>query len=444
MLSLWIYLLLLLLLLCCNAFFSGSEMAFNASSKLTLNSKAESGDARAQAFCRFLNDSEYFLGTVLVGNNLVNVSLITIGQNLVAQYIVGSVWFQEFFVSRWPGFDSWNEVLTTLLVTPVVLIYSEILPKAVVRNRADGFALAMARPMELMAKLLAPITILVTAVCRRISRHFGQESLSHSVSNVTREDLKVMARMAAEQGMVAHEAGAMLQMVLELDQKPVETVMIPLVEIRSLALSARIADVQSLTAETGYSRFPVYDGRINEIIGVVSLRQIMASPKIAGMSAEVLMQSPIAAFVDRNISYVPESKGISELLCELRYQNLPMAIVVDEYGGMIGMVTIEDLAEQIVGNIQGEKEQESLLLQRIGNNAFECDGRLGIRDLERSLGFRIDNQGYETAAGLILKLAGRIPKAGDSFRFHGCTVDVLEVKHYRISKLRFTLDNDRK
>ncbi|NLF93574.1 MAG: HlyC/CorC family transporter [Oligosphaeraceae bacterium] len=443
MLSLLIYLLLLLLLLCGSAFFSGSEMAFNASSKLTLNSKAESGDARAQAFCRFLNDSEHFLGTVLVGNNLVNVSLVTIGQILVAQYIVDSAWFQEF-VSRWPGFDSWNEVLTTLLITPVVLIYCEILPKAVVRNRADGFALLMARPMELLARLLAPVTILVTAVSRRISRHFGQESLSHSVSNVTREDLKVMARMAAEQGMVAHDAGAMLQMVLELDQKPVETVMIPLVEIRSLALNARVEDVQSLTAETGYSRFPVYDGRINEIVGVVSLRQIMASPKIAGMPEEVLLQSPIAAFVDRNISYVPESKGINELLFELRYQDLPLAVVVDEYGGMIGMVTVEDLAEQIVGNIQGEKEQESLLLQRIGSTAFECDGRLGIRELERSLGFRIDNQGYETAAGLILKLAGRIPKAGDSFRFHGCTVAVLEVKHHRISKLRFTLDHDRK
>ncbi len=107
---------------------------------------------------------------------------------------------------------------------------------------------------------------------------------------------------------------------------------------------------------------------------------------------------------------------------------------------MIGLVTVEDLAEQIVGNIQGEKEQESLLLHRIAKNSFECDGRLGIRELERWLGFRIDNQGYETAAGLILKLSGRIPQAGECFRFRGHIATVLEVKHHRISKLRFKLE----
>ncbi len=436
MISLFIYLFLLLLLLCGSAFFSGSEMAFTSASKLSLNDKAENGDERAKIFCHFLSDSEKFLGTVLVGNNLINVSLVTIAQILVAHYIVECAWFRGA-VSCWDGFTAWNEVVTTVLVTPVVLIFGEILPKVFVRNRADEFSLLMAKPMLLLSRLLAPFINTLTAVSRRVTSHFGIESLNRSVSQVTREDLKVMAKMAAEQGMVPKEAGAMLQMVLELDEKPVETVMIPLVEIRSLPHQARVADVQALTAATGYSRFPVYDGRINEIVGVVSLRQIVASRQALGLSEEELLQSRITPFIDRSISYVPESKTINELLYELRYQNIPMAVVVDEYGGMIGLVTVEDLAEQIVGNIQGEKEQESLLLKRISNSSFECDGRLDIRDLEKCLGFSIVNQGYETTAGLVLKLAGRIPKVGESFRFHNYKIVVLEVQHHRISKLSF-------
>ena len=436
MISLVIYLILILMLMALSAFFSGSEIAFTSASKIYLQGLAESGNRKAGCFSTFLHNSERFLGTVLVGNNLANVSLVTITQVVLSQGIGESAWFAGLFAGE-GDLSSGVELLTTALVTPVVLVFCEILPKAVIRNHADAFALQMAMPMYWFSRMLSPLISVVTLVSRLITRRFEDRQLPRVSAQVTREDLKVITALVAEQGLVAREAGEMLQMALELNEKPVETIMVPLVEIRSLPSNATVAELERLTLETGFSRFPVYEKRIDEIVGVVSLRQILASAEVDGLSEEALQKLEISPFLDRNLLYVPESKTVSELLHELRQQNIPMAVVVDEYGGMIGLVTVADLAEQIVGSIRGEREQESVMVRRLSSSQFECDGRLDIRELEENLGFRIENVGFETAAGLVLKLTGHIPAPGEVVSYRGYLITVLEVKHHRISRLRF-------
>jgi len=436
MISLIIYFLLILMLMSLSAFFSASEIAFTSASKIYLQGLAETGDRKAGCFRSFVLNSERFLGTVLVGNNLANVSLVTIVQVVLSQWIGKSDWFTGMFAGE-GNFSSGIELLTTGLVTPVVLVFCEILPKALIRNHADAFALQMALPMYWFSRLLYPLISAVTSASRLITRRFEDRQLSRASGQVTREDLKVMTTLVAEQGLVAREAGEMLQMALELNEKPVETIMVPLVEIRSLPSNATVAELERLTLETGFSRFPVYEKRIDEIVGVVSLRQILASSEVKSLSEEALQKIEITPFLDRNLLFVPESKTVSELLSELRQQNIPMAVVVDEYGGMIGLVTIGDLAEQIVGSIRGEREQDSVMLQRISSSQFECDGRLDIRELEKHLGFRIENVGFETTAGLVLKLSGHIPVPGELVTYRGYLITVLEVKHHRICRLRF-------
>jgi putative hemolysin len=438
MISLVVYLFLILILMALNAFFCASEISFMSASKIYMQGLADEGNRKARCFSMFLQNNERFLGTVLVGNNLANVSIVTIAQVVLGHWIIQSPWLARLFSGE-SDLSSGVELLTTILVTPVVLIFCEILPKAVIRNHADAFALQMALPMYWFSRALSPLITMVTSASRLITRRFEDQQPSSRVSSsqVTREDLKVITALVAEQGMVAREAGEMLQMVLELNEKPVETIMVPLVEIRSLPSNATIAELERLTLETGFSRFPVYEKRIDEIVGVVSLRQILASAEVDGISEEALQKLEISAFLDRNLLYVPESKTVSELLHELRQQNIPMAVVVDEYGGMIGMVTIGDLAEQVVGSIRGEREQESVMIQRINASQFECDGRLDIRELEECLGFRIENVGFETAAGLVLKLTGHIPAPGEVVSYRGYLITVLEVKRHRITRLRF-------
>lgn len=436
MISLVLYLLLILMLMALSAFFSGSEIAFTSCSKIYLQGLAEAGDRKAGCFSTFFQNSERFLGTVLVGNNLANVSLVTIAQVVLSHWIGECGWFARLY----PGdgnFSSGIELLTTALVTPGVLVFCEILPKAVIRNHADAFALQMALPMYWFSRVFSPMIAVVASASRLITRRYEDRQLLRASGQVTREDLKVISALVAEQGLVAREAGEMLQMALELNEKPVETIMVPLVEIRSLPSNATVAELERLTLETGFSRFPVYEKRIDEIVGVVSLRQILSSAEVKDLSEEALQKLEISSFLDRNLLFVPESKTVSELLHELRQQNIPMAVVVDEYGGMIGLVTIGDLAEQIVGSIRGDREQESALIRRLNASQFECDGRLDIRELEEYLGFRIENVGFETAAGLVLKLTGHIPALGEVVSYRGYLITVMEVKHHRICRLCF-------
>lgn len=428
MLELLFYLPVLLLLIGLSAFFSGSEMAYNSASGLRMDELARNGDRRALSFCRFLHHPELFLGTVLVGNNLVNISLVTIAQMLLAGWLEAAG-----PVRAWLPAAAADELLTSVLVTPVVLVFGEILPKAVGRNNAESFSLLMARPMYWGGMVLRPLIVAINWIAQGLTRPFSGANAGGHRSLVTREDLMVIAEMLAEQGLVNHDAGDMLQSVLEMDQKPVETVMVPLVEMRSLAQTATVAELEQLTAETGFTRFPVYSGRIDEIVGVISLREVLARTSYDEQDEPDFLHQQIAPFVNRAVTFVPESKPVSDLLPELRGREVPMAMVIDEYGGVIGLVTIEDLAAQIVGTLSGRAS----LGIRCVENGFECDGKLDVRDLEEELGCTIENVGFETAAGLVLKELGRIPEVGETFRYASFEVTVLSLRHRRIERLSF-------
>ncbi|NMA43254.1 MAG: HlyC/CorC family transporter [Oligosphaeraceae bacterium] len=436
MLTLFLQILLIVLGLAIMAFFSASEMAFTSASRIYMRELAAKGNSAARRVCRFFEQGERFLGTVLVGTNLTNVSLATIAQVFLLQFLLSQPVLTKLILEP-EGLGLGVELLTTILLTPLVLIFGEILPKAVTRNHADGFALRMAAPMQFVSKLLQPITNSLTAASMRLTSLFYRERLPLPETTITREDLKTITALVAEQGLVAGGVAEMLQMTLEMHEKTIDSIMVPLVEIRSLPYTASFAELERMTAESGFTRLPVYDKRIDDIIGMLSLREVLAAVKKLNLTEQELQKMPVAPYVEHNLLFVPESKAASELLFELREHECPMAIVVDEYGGMIGLLTISDLAEQVVGSIRGEREEKDEHFRRMDAGCFECDGRMEIRELEKYLGLRIENDGFETAAGLLLKLAGRIPKVGETFSFGNFIVTALELKRHRISRLRF-------
>ncbi|MBQ6471141.1 MAG: CBS domain-containing protein [Victivallales bacterium] len=224
---------------------------------------------------------------------------------------------------------------------------------------------------------------------------------------------------------------------LELESKMVGDLAVPLVEVKSLPLTASVADVERLSADTGFTRFPVYDGRIDNIIGVISVRHCIFAP---GMEGSDTRHTPIAPLVDRSVLFVPENKTFGALLDELpQTSSSPMAIVVDEYGGMVGLVTAEDLVGRLLGGIQDLRNQHAVAILQAGEGIYECDGKANIHDLEQTIGIPLPpDPEFETAAGLALTLFGRVPRPGASLHYRGWRIKVLEMANHRIARLRFT------
>jgi CBS domain containing-hemolysin-like protein len=232
--------------------------------------------------------------------------------------------------------------------------------------------------------------------------------------------------------------------VLSLENSTVVSIMVPLYNVKSLPLNSSVADVEHLAAVTGFTRFPVYGSRIDEIVGVVSLRDCMFRTEDYETSTySELSKVRIRDLVDRNVLYVPETTSISSLLEDFRNGAGPMAVVVDEYGGMTGVITAEDLIAMLVGGIADKRNQSQarLMISKIDNDTYECDGRIDIRELELLFGFNIKNKGFSTAAGLVLDVLQHIPETGDAVEYRGYKIQVMEMQMHRIAKLRLTKIN---
>ena len=425
------------LLLALIAFYAGSETALTSVNRVWLKSRARDGDRRAKEACHLLENADRFFGTVLVGNNLTHVSLTTLARLAVGSLLTHSLIVHNLTPALAQPDSSWTAWLTSFIVTPIVLVFGEAIPKAFGRSHANSITLLVAQPMRCSERLLAPFVWALGGLARLFSLTPSGEKPLSGRAGVTREDLKLMAEMLAEQHLVGEEAAEMLQMVLELDQRPVETVMVPLIEIQSLPDTATMDDVRKLTAQTGFTHLLVYHERVDRIIGTISLKEVLAQHQPEILSEQEFLLQSVKPYLNRKLLFAPESQSVSTLLDELRHRAVPIAIVVDEYGGMIGMVTAEDLVELITGNLGDERDQANAGFRRLSPTSFLCSGRMEIRVLEEYLGMDIPNQGFETAAGLVLKLAGKIPSAGEHYHYRHVSITVLEVRQHRITKLKF-------
>ena len=422
------YIILLVLLLALVGFFSGTETAVTSVNRLSIDEKVEKQDKDAKIVKRFITNFDRFLSTVLTGTNLVHISLVTIAGVVIQNHLI------PFLLPSLPA--RWHETVSAVILTPIILVFGEILPKSIARRQAEAFSLRAARLLDFFNFILTPLVVTLIWLSNRVQSMLGlSPSHEDKSNNVTREDLETIAEIAAEQELVPRESADMLQTVIELDEKPISDAMTPLVDVCSLPIDATVGDVEKMTLETGYSRFPVYKDRVDNIIGVIELRRLIKLEKQDMHDGKTFQDLPISPYIDRSVSFVPESKPINQMLVEFRQHALPMAVVVDEYGGMIGLVTIEDLAQQIIGSIQDYGEEDEQPVHKSPNEMI-CDGKTSIREIEDCFDIEIDNEGFETIAGLILKLAGHIPFPGETFKSPPLKLIVLKTEHHRISKVK--------
>ena len=407
----------ILCFLALEAFFSGSETAIISASKMRLKAMADRGDDRARLASLLLKRPERVLGTTLVGTNIAVAAGTTLANVVVA-----------YSLQRTLGADYLNleSSITTIIMTPLILIFGEIIPKSICRARANSISLTISPFLKWASIVLYPIVASITKISSFFALLFSKRS-RHNPPTVT-EELKLLARLSEKEGLLGPQQRKMIHSVFDLERQTIVSAMVPLVDVVSVEKNASLEEFYDLVAETRFSRFPVYEERVDNIIGLVNVLDILYSTNGA---------EDISQFVSKNVIYFPESKHVTTALQELQRGHHPMAIVVDEYGGVAGMVTIEDLVEEIVGEIRDEWVHAK---DGFDESTLECDGRVEIDEINDRLGTDIPKQGYETIAGFVIDQMDKIPSVGEETAWKNLKIIILEADERSVSKIKFIVE----
>ena len=412
----------IILLLMLSAFFSSVETAFSSVNKIRLKHEAANGSKKAEKALAIAESYDKTLTTILVGNNIVNIfsaSLATIiCTNLFAEkYGVGTA-----------------TAISTAAMTVLVLIFGEILPKSIAKEHADKFTLATCGMLNFFIIVLTPITIIFGALQRFVLKLVSSSSGSPSV---TEDELKYIIDEIEEEGVLEEQESELVRSALEFDDKNVSEVLIPRVNITAVEKNDSIDSIKELFFKEQYSRMPVYEKNIDNIIGFIHERDFF----------KLIVSNEDAENIDdiiHEVIYITEFSTVSEVLSRMQKEKMHMAIIKDQYGGTYGMVTMEDLIEELLGEIYDETDEEDNSFFRISENVYESAASLNISEFEERIGVPEDTIDCEsvTIGGWALELFGRIPEKGDEVTDGIFTLTVLEAEDNRIIRLRITVSDN--
>jgi len=391
-------------------FFSAAEMAFIAANRPRLRHLAEQGSATAAAYLEAFRHPERVLSTAMMG--------VTVAHIVAAS---AATW------SLLPTLGGLAPLVVTLVLTPVMLVLGEIIPKAVARAWATSLILRLYRPLIWTSVVLMPFVAFANLVVGLTLRLYGVRQ-ADTRAFVSREELKALLQMEPGEAEVTTQEAELIDNIFDLGDTTVREVMVPLVEVAMLPDSASPQEAITLIQERGFSRLPIYRQRETNIVGIVAAMDLLSR----GAQAATLDE------LKRPPYYVPETKRIDDLLREMQRSRAHMAVVVDEYGGSTGVVTLEDILEQIVGEIHDEHERAPASAERLPDGSYRVAARTNIDELNEAFDWTLPKQDYETVAGLVLATLGRVPRAGEMFQIPGYTLTVLEADTRRVTAVKIT------
>jgi putative hemolysin len=407
----YFYLMILALLVALSAFFSGSETALLTLDSLRVKYLVAKKRPGARLLESIRQHPDQLLGAILVGNNLVNIA--------------ASVFATAFFV-RFYG--EHGELLTILILTPVILVFAEVCPKTFAARNPERVSFWVVRPIKLVMVLLSPVVWLVTGMARLMNRFGRREADEEGISE---DQIRTMISVGEEAGVVGQEKRRMLHGVFELSQIRVRDIMIPRTEVIGMEVSTPFAEVLQIAQQACHSRFPVYEQSLDQVVGVIHSKDILNYVHQPGeFSLRNLARVP---------HFVPESQRISGLLQTLRQERMHLAVVVDEYGGVEGIVTLEDIVEEIVGDIQDEYDADEVLFRELGPGRFQISGSATLRDVNQKFDLQLSEEHATTLAGFLLYCLGTIPARGESCEAKGAIFIVRRVVDKRIETIELRL-----
>ena len=418
--------LLFVLALLFSAFFSATETAFFALSPLRLKKLESEGDATATEILKVLGDKQRMLITILMGNTLWNVVATAIATRYLMSYLPGS------FLAEWFGpSQTMTVVVASFVMTIVLLVFGEITPKTLAIFGAYGYARYTVKPLRLCIFLLYPFSVTVVWLLKTLLPSYADWN-SHLGSSTSMEEIDSYFSLGEEVGIIESDEKEMISSVFEFSDTLVREVMVPRPDILSMPINTDLDELLNFIKEDGHSRYPVYDGDLDRVVGVLYVKDIL-------MKLDEIRKTYDLFRMLRPPFFVPETKKLDELLREFQKRKQHMALVVDEYGGVSGLVTIEDLLEEIVGEIVDEYDlDEQAPLTRLEDGSISIDARFSISDLEQELELKFDYEDSETVGGFVLEKLGRIPQKGENFSEPQGVFQVTEIKGNRILRVKFT------
>ena len=414
--SSWGQILGILILTLFNGFFAATETSVISVSRARIQQLADEGVRNARIVKGFHQNIERFLTTI-------QIAITTVGFLASA---IGAVSFSDD-LGRVIGNDLIALILITMTIAFVSIVLGEIVPKTMAITHAERFALLSARVILVTQSAFHPLVWLISHASNLITHRFGREALT-AVPTVTEEEIKLMVDTGGKEGVIEEGEREMIHGVFELGELTVGDIMSPRVDIVTLEGDNTLSDAIRTSSEHGYSRIPVYEETIDNIKGVVYVKDML--PYVEADKLDTLVRD-----VMREPYFVPESKKLSDFLQEMQQKRVHAAICVDEFGGVAGLVTIEDVLEEIVGEIQDEHDAEEPRVEMVNDLEAVVDPTVSMHDLNDILGISLENEEVDTLGGVIFAHLGRMADEGDELKFDGVTISVLTVEGTRIKKV---------
>ncbi len=414
--SLVLYLLLLGFFLSLSVFFAAAETAYMAVNRLHLKFKAETGDKRAGAVRKILANTDRLLGVLLLGNTVANIAAASLATYMVTVYAP----------------EQHKEVIGLLVSTALailILIFAELTPKIISATHADLLSDRLLQPVRASIWLLSPLAGLAAWIANHMVRFLGMSSTASPFTHALSEDeIRAIIAGSSSAGLAA-EKKEMLYNVFEIGATRVREIMIPRVEVTAVEIDAPVSEILATVASTSYSRVPVYRENFDNLVGILYVKDLMQFLQRPGeINLHVLL---------RPVHYVPDTAPLDMVLRQLQSMHLHMAGVVDEFGGVEGIVTLEDLLEEIVGEIRDEHDTEVDTVRELGPDHFSLAGNLPIRDFNRFFAVKIpESKDYTTVVGFLESRTGRLLKEGEVVRYKNLTFSIEKVEGFRIASVR--------
>jgi len=398
------------------AFFAASETAIVFSSKSRISELANAGNARAALVIVLLQERDQLHASLLMAENFF----------IVLSAVLGAVLAVNLFTH-----EVVSITVSTLAMSILVVFFAKLVPKSIVARNPDRFALLVASPMHAVLLIMSPVARLISGTADLVAGP-GPQGMS-CTAVVTEEDIKAMINLSEERGSLKEEEKELLHKVFEFGDTLASEAMRPRTEVVSVPANVTLQEVLALVSEYGYSRYPVIEETVDTVIGILYIKDIL----VAMASGDVKREDGIQRFI-RPAYFIPENKRVSELLAEMQRNRFQIAIVIDEYGGTSGLVTLEDLIEQIVGSIHDELESEIKDVQIVDEKNFVVSGQSALDEVNEMIGTTLHSNDFNTLGGFVFGLFGRMPKVGELLKYKNLKLEILELDGRKISKVKIT------
>lgn len=407
------------ILIVISGMFSGSETSVTSVNRSKIHKLANKGDKKAKNLLKLIDNKNDLISSILVGNNIVNILASVLATALLIDY-----------------FGSEGIFYSTLVMTCLIVIFAEVLPKNIALIKADRFALFFSWPLTIFVKIFYPVNLILKFLNHLVYKIFGidHKNSAHSVT----EDIRNMIDMHEDEGDLHKDESEMINAILDLKEITVEKIMTHRKNIFSLNLN-ETEKIYSTIAKSSFSRIPVWEDDPNNILGIIHAKNILSNLDNDGkIDLKKIKEGIIQPW------FIPETTKVKDQLNEFIKRKEKIAFVVDEYGELMGLISLEDIIEEIVGNIFDEKDFSTIGIRRVNENQYRIRGDVNIRDINRELDLNLPENNASTLAGYIIFKTEALPEVGQTFKFNNIIYEILNKNKNQITQIKVVLDNSTK